>query len=396
MTGMPEYSDNNRPFGGHILYTSGTTGTYKKLKLNGATEDKRNVLRARAFSIDKDTIYRCTFGMWTQVGYRTPTAVWSAGGCVAFKQQMGGGEQKADSADFFRHGVNFSIVIPSVLNELVQSAGTSSRLHSDCRLLVTAGFLPAALAEKAFHALTNNIVVYYGSTELCMPALMLRFENLDSLYWLTPVNERVIQVVDENGNQCSAGQQGELRILIEDTDCKCYLDDEQATAKMFRDGFFYPGDMAIKRADGRVRILGRVSDVINVQGAKVAVGPIEESICRFLNVDEVCLFTHLNDAGQDELIIAMQSDSKPPAERLDHIARKYPYFESFRFAIFRELPRTDTGTRKVRRAALKARILAECTNALPLSEALMDCQFELIQKVPIMQAGSGRSWEMPE
>ena len=213
-----------------------------------------------------------------------------------------------------------------------------------------------------------------------MPALMLRFENLDSLYWLTPVNERVIQVVDENGNQCSAGQQGELRILIEDTDCKCYLDDEQATAKMFRDGFFYPGDMAIKRADGQVRILGRVSDVINVQGAKVAVGPIEESICRFLNVDEVCLFTHLNDAGQDELIIAMQSDSKPPAERLDHIARKYPYFESFRFAIFRELPRTDTGTRKVRRAALKARILAESTNALPLSEALMDCQFELIRR----------------
>ena len=50
MTGMPEYSDNYRPFGGHILYTSGTTGTYKKLKLNGATEDKEKCLtRARFF-----------------------------------------------------------------------------------------------------------------------------------------------------------------------------------------------------------------------------------------------------------------------------------------------------------------------------------------------------------
>ncbi len=396
MAGMPEYRDNNRPFGGHILYTSGTTSAYKKLKADGSTEDKRNLARARAYSINKDTIYRCTFGMWTQVGFRTPSAVWTAGGCVAFSQQTGEGPEKTNSLGFFRHAVNFSIIIPSVLGELVQSADPSNGRHDDCRLVVTAGFLPFALAEKAIHTLTNNVDVSYGSTELGTPALVSRFENMDSLYWLQPANERVIQVVDENGNQCSAGQQGELRILIEDTDCNSYLDDEQATAKMFRDGFFYPGDMAIKRADGRIRILGRVSDVINVQGAKVAVGPIEESICRFLNADEVCLFTHLNDAGQDELIIAMQSDRKPPPDKLDQIARKYPYFESFRFAIFRELPRTDTGTRKVRRAALKARILAESINALPLSEPPIDCQFELIQKLPVMQTGSGHTREIPE
>ena len=51
-------------------------------------------------------------------------------------------------------------------------------------------------------------------------------------------------------------------------DCKCYLDDDEATGKMFRDGCFCPGDMAVRRADGRVRILGRTADVLNIRGRR--------------------------------------------------------------------------------------------------------------------------------
>ena len=369
MADMPEIPDNNRPFGGHILYTSGTTGTYKKLKLDGATEDKRNSARGRAYSINKDTIYQdYDLGLWTQLGFRTPSAVWNAGGCVVFCQTIGENQEKVDSLRFFRHAVNFSIIPPWILNDLVQSVGTSDRPHNDCKLFVGAGFLTLRLAEKAIHKITNNVNVSYGSTELCTPAMVSRFENTESLYWLTPANERVIQIVDQSGNQCPIAQEGELRILSEYTDCKCYLDDEQASAKVFRDGFFYPGDMAIKRADGRIRILGRVSDVINIKGDKVAVGPIEESICRLLQVDEACLFTHLNDAGQEELLVAIQSDRKPAPEKLNYITREFAFFERIRFAGFREFPRTDTGTRKVRRADLKAFILAESTNAILLFE----------------------------
>jgi hypothetical protein len=58
----------------------------------------------------------------------------------------------------------------------------------------------------------------------------------------------------------------------------------------------------------------------------------------------------------------MQSDRKPPTEKLHHIEREFASFESIRFAVFREFPRTDTGTRKVRRADLKALILAKGTS----------------------------------
>ena len=356
---MPEAHDGSDVPGAHILYTSGTTGTYKKLKIEGATEQQQNSIRARGYSIDSGTIYQGNdVQPWTQVGFRTPCAVWNAGGCVIFNQPTNQNQSALNPIKFFRHNVNLSIIIPWQLKELLQPSRAPDR-HDGCRLYVTAGFLPSALAQDALHKLTNQLNVSYGSTELCAAAMVSCPDNNDTFSWLVPTVGRCIQIVDEAGKLCRAGQQGELRIRCEDTDCKDYLDDEETTARFFRDGFFYPGDIAVSRDDGAIRILGRVSDVINIRGEKFAVGPIEELVCQHFEVDEACLFTELNHDGEEELIIALQSEKRPPVEQLDRIKKHFSSFDRIRFAVMREFPRTDTGTRKVRRPELKARILSK-------------------------------------
>ena len=57
----------------------------------------------------------------------------------------------------------------------------------------------------------------------------------------------MVQIVDDSGHECSPGQEGDLRILRTELDWQCYLDDVETTAKVFRDGFFYPGDRAVMR-----------------------------------------------------------------------------------------------------------------------------------------------------
>lgn len=47
-----------------------------------------------------------------------------------------------------------------------------------------------------------------------------------------------------------------------------YADDPQATARAFRDGWFYPGDIAAIDAQGYFFFKGRADDVINNEGAK--------------------------------------------------------------------------------------------------------------------------------
>jgi acyl-coenzyme A synthetase/AMP-(fatty) acid ligase len=336
------------PFGGHILYTSGTTGAYKKLLLDGAHEYRRNAKRASALSFGKNTVHHgVDYGPWTTVGFRYPSAVWHAGGCVVFDMR----QEKFNK--FFRHAINHSCLTPPMVKELVESPNVSRSSHSEFSLAVTAGFLPITLAEMAVHKLTKEVRILYGSSELGTPAMHSRFEIKDDLHWLTIADDRTVQIIDENGNNCSTGDEGELRILITDIDCTSYLDDIEASEMAFRDGFFYPGDMAVRRADGRIRVLGRAADVLNLQGRKIAVAPIEQEIQHRLRVDEVCLFSGLNDAAKEVLVIAIQSNRTLQKSDLDAIACKFPSFAEVHFKVLKEFPRTETGTRKTRRPVLR-------------------------------------------
>ena len=343
----PRHPEQAPPFGGHILFTSGTTGTYKKVFLNGHDEERRNMARAQAYPLTKNMIYHTgNLALWSSTGFKMPSAVWHTGGCVVMDSE------RDLYKNFFRRAIDLSILTPSMLRELVQSLGTGS-IHNGCEILVAAGFLPIELAQETTRRVTNRIGISYGATELATPALLSRSCAEGDLYWLAPAPNRTVRIVDENGDDCPPGQQGELRIRLMDIDCTSYIDDEETTTKVFRDGYFCPGDMAVSRADGRIRILGRTADVLNLRGQKIAVAPIELAIQHALRVDEVCLLSGLNDAGQEELVVAIQSAAKPPRAALEQIVRDFPSFERVRFEFFKDFPRTATATRKTQRSALR-------------------------------------------
>jgi acyl-coenzyme A synthetase/AMP-(fatty) acid ligase len=199
-------------------------------------------------------------------------------------------------------------------------------------------------------------MITYGASELGATPLFSRFTATDDMHWLTPSEGRTIEIVDENGNKC---REGELRILLTEVDCTSYLDDEEASAKMFRNGFFYPGDMAIRRSDGRIRILGRVDDVLNVEGKKYAVAPIEQVIQQELGVDEVCVFSGLNAAGNEELAVAIESSRQLSRSELEAVTRQCAPFERIRVTVFNKFPRTETGNRKTQRSVLRKLVFGE-------------------------------------
>ena len=136
--------------------------------------------------------------------------------------------------------------------------------------------------------------------------------------------------------------EGELRIGLLDCDCSSYLDDPEITARIFRDGWFHPGDLAVRRPDGRIRLLGRVADVLNIGGSKFAVGPIQQHVQEVLGVASVCLFGRLDDAGNDELVVAFEAARDPSSDRLERIAAEFRTFTQVRFRVsanFRAWPK---------------------------------------------------------
>jgi long-subunit acyl-CoA synthetase (AMP-forming) len=97
--------------------------------------------------------------------------------------------------------------------------------------------------------------------------------------------------------------------------------------------------------------------VLNLQGKKIAVGPLEAAIQRHLNVEDVCLFAGLDDEGHEELVVAIQSDREPGKPQLDAVVRDFASFERVRFVVLKEFPRGDTGMSKVRRTALRRMVV---------------------------------------
>ena len=71
--------------------------------------------------------------------------------------------------------------------------------------------------------------------------------------------------------------------------------------------FFYPGDLAIMRADGRIALQGRATEVLNIGGDKIAPAPIEERMEAELGVSGVCLFTMQNEDAEEEAHAVIES-----------------------------------------------------------------------------------------
>ena len=342
--------DNDRPrFGGHILYTSGSTGNYKKVLMRGEFENRRSQVRADLYSFHKDTVYHAMdFELWTGPGFKTPSTTWHVGGCVILD------ERKENFKNFFRFGADFTTLLPWQLKRLLlQARELSGRPVSETTILVAGGLLSSDQAEKCIKELTVKLTSIYSCTELNSIQLHSHFKPGADPYWFMPTDEKRVQIVDEMGTECPPNREGELRILLTDIDCHKYLDDEEASARMFRGGFFYPGDMAVKRDDGRVRILGRLNDVLVVKGEKLATAPLEHEIQQILGVEDVCLFSGLSGKDEEELVVAIQWNRGIPKSRVEAVAAKFPRFEKVRFLILREFPRLPGSRQKTNRALLK-------------------------------------------
>jgi acyl-coenzyme A synthetase/AMP-(fatty) acid ligase len=106
------------------------------------------------------------------------------------------------------------------------------------------------------------------------------------------------QVVDEADRPLPSGAEGLLRVRTPGQ-ALGYRNDPVATARHFRDGWFYPGDVGRITAEGLLIVTGRASDVINLGGRKVAPDIIERVLEDLPEVREAAAF---GVPGQNEIV----------------------------------------------------------------------------------------------
>jgi acyl-coenzyme A synthetase/AMP-(fatty) acid ligase len=102
------------------------------------------------------------------------------------------------------------------------------------------------------------------------------------------------------GQPLAVGQLGHVRARVLDGLCG-YVGDKATSQRFFREGWFYSGDLGTFRADGRLALGGRVTDVVNIMGNKLATGPLERSLQDQLGAEAVCMLS-LPDRDGDEVV----------------------------------------------------------------------------------------------
>jgi acyl-CoA synthetase (AMP-forming)/AMP-acid ligase II/acyl carrier protein len=164
-----------------------------------------------------------------------------------------------------------------------------------------------------------------------------------------------IAICDGKGRQLRAGARGEI-VLRGPTITRGYENDAVATASAFRDGWFRTGDLGYLDPEGYLFIVGRIKDVIDRGGQKVAPAEVEEALLSHPDVADAAVFAvpHKRLGSDVAAAVVLRPGSRLSAQKLRTFVRdrlagfKVPGL----IRIVPEIPKGPGG--KVRRGELAA------------------------------------------
>lgn len=97
------------------------------------------------------------------------------------------------------------------------------------------------------------------------------------------IDQIVIRIVDEEGNEVPDTQQGE--ITVEDPFFRGYINLPEQTGKALISGIYHTGDIGRKLPDGNLILMGRSTDMIKINGNRIEPAEIEAVGKKVLGVD---------------------------------------------------------------------------------------------------------------
>jgi|GEM_PF-204505 len=281
-----------------ITLSSGTTGLSKKILYDNTTVGARIFYATKDYGFSSQHRFMSGVGIETTGGYIFSVSTWANGGSVAcFDATRPLGSQLEQNR------ANLLFMSPVQAANMVESL-PEHFLPSERTLIVAGGRLPQAVAQRVRQKLASTIWIVYGSTEAGSVARTFEPDYARPEAVGTLVTSAQVQIVDAKGLPVPAGTVGEVR-----TRGPCsvdrYLDDPEASRAFFRDGWFYPGDLGTLSTANELCIVGRVGDLMNLGGVKIAPGAIEDVLADCPGVKDLAAFSVPDELGVESLWIAV-------------------------------------------------------------------------------------------
>lgn len=174
-----------------------------------------------------------------------------------------------------------------------------------------------------------------------------------------PVPGKSIAIVDPDGAPVPDGETGEL-VIAGAPMMLGYWGRPEATAQTLREGRLHTGDLAVRSADGRVHLVGRLKDMVRRGGENIAAAEVEAVLHAHPGVAAAGIVAVADEVRGEEVAAVVVpappgSGTPPPTPEAlrAHVAERLAPFKVPRYVAYVEdLPRTSS--EKIDKATLAA------------------------------------------
>jgi acyl-CoA synthetase (AMP-forming)/AMP-acid ligase II len=340
-----------------IVLTSGTAGDPKAVALSHTMVTARNARFEYVLGNRFPTFSRVYLhmGLAAALGYQFLIYLLGRGGTVFFRGDDVDNTLRA--FEVFR--IQGMLATPTTLSELLKLCDRHPSIDIHLDTIVSGGsLLPQALIERVRPRLCTHLVTGYGSTESAISATAPahRIAHIEGAAGYVTPGMR-FEIVDEADRPVAAGSEGIVRIASE-FGVDRYIDDPIETAEVFRDGWFYPGDIGALTPENLLIISGRRNSVLNAGGGKLSAEKVEAALMSFQGVSEAAVFMATNALGVEEVWAGIVCSEKVDSESLRaHCRPRMPaVFVPAHVVTLEALPINATG--KIDRPRLKEMVLS--------------------------------------
>jgi acyl-CoA synthetase (AMP-forming)/AMP-acid ligase II len=251
-----------------------------------------------------------------------------------------------------------AMVMPDLCTVFDSCAQKGTMLLPNVRALISGGQPLAPESKRAMIAgVTPNYHEIYGTSSsgwisILHPDDMRR--HADSVG--RPVPGMEVEIVDGEGNVLPPNKVGRLRCRSATTSAS-YVVEEEPGEEGFRDGWFYPGDLAMFDGSRFLHLKGRAAHIIVRGGTEIYPAEVEAVLCAHASVSEAVVIGLPTRQGGQQVVALVVAKGEPQHEDLvQHCKARLPLEKRPGALAYTDaLPRTANG--KIDRAKAAERAL---------------------------------------
>ncbi|MEH2268241.1 MAG: AMP-binding protein [Nostoc sp.] len=238
--------------------------------------------------------------------------------------------------------------VPYILNTLAETPNDTQVDISTLKLCFSAGnFLSKEIFDKFLQRFGIPVTQLYGSTEAGAIAINLD-QDIKNTYNSVglPLKNISIKIIDDAGKELPSGSIGEI-VVKSQALTKGYCNKPEINQQVFKDGWFFTGDLGKKDEVGRVYITGRKQIFIDTGGHKVDPLEIENILITHDQVKEaVVVGIKGSYAGEiiKAVIVPQNRDICDEKDILSYCKERLADFKIPKIVEFRdEIPKSPLG-----------------------------------------------------